>query len=82
MISILASATLLQLDGLITQCRTIMEETVNLQTVIKYYDAARMYGIVSLEKVGIFSTIINIWSKWAQLCTTRAQEIDGFRRLK
>ena len=30
----------------------------------------------------INSTIINIWSKWAQLCTTKAQEIEGFRRLK
>ena len=28
------------------------------------------------------STIINIWSKWAQLCTTKTQEIEGFRRLK
>ena len=32
--------------------------------------------------LGDFSTIINIWSKWAQLCTTKAQEIEGFRRLK
>merc|ERR1719273_1027950 len=37
--SILATARLFQLDGLIDQCETILEETINIETVIKYYDA-------------------------------------------
>ncbi len=47
----LASATLLQLEGLITQCRLLMKETVNLQTVLAYYEAACTYGTTDVEKV-------------------------------
>ncbi len=50
MIPVLASATLLQLDGLIAQSKLLMKETVNLQTVLPYYEAARMYGVTEVEK--------------------------------
>jgi hypothetical protein len=50
-IPVLASATLLQLDDLIDQAVVLMKETVNVQTVLQYLEAARLYGAVSLENV-------------------------------
>ena len=52
-IPVLAAATLLQLDGLIRQCSLLMRESVNLQTVLPYYEAATTYGVVELETVGL-----------------------------
>ena len=44
MIPILGCATLFQLEGLMDQCLSIMEETINVQTVIKYYETSLLYG--------------------------------------
>ncbi|XP_014233447.1 protein germ cell-less isoform X1 [Trichogramma pretiosum] len=44
-ISILATATLFQSQGLIDQCTEIMAETTNLKTVVPYYNAAVSYGV-------------------------------------
>lgn len=44
-ISILATATLFQLQGLIDQCTEIMIETTNIKTVVPYYNAAVSYGV-------------------------------------
>jgi BTB/POZ domain-containing protein 13 len=40
-IPIIATATLFQLEGLIEQCSSIMEETINIETVAKYYETSR-----------------------------------------
>ena len=37
MVPLLATATLLQLDGVIDQCVAIMEETVNAQVIYSNY---------------------------------------------
>ena len=50
-VSVLASATLLLLDGLTAQCAALMTETVNVRTVLAYLGAARMYGQRELEEV-------------------------------
>ena len=50
-VSVLASATLLLLDGLTAQCAALMTETVNVRTVLVYLGAARMYGQRELEEV-------------------------------
>ncbi|XP_043480223.1 protein germ cell-less [Leptopilina heterotoma] len=44
-VSILATATLFQLQGLIDQCTEIMIETSNIKTVVPYYNAAVSYGV-------------------------------------
>ena len=44
-IPILATATLFQLEGLMEQCHILMEETINVQTVVKYYDVSAIYGV-------------------------------------
>ena len=49
-VGILAAATLLQLEGLIEQCTTIMMETTNVETVVDYYDASCRYGVVIVSK--------------------------------
>jgi len=46
-IAVLAAATLLALEGLISQCEVIMEETVNVQTVVQYWEAASRYGCLA-----------------------------------
>lgn len=49
-ISILATATLFQLQGLIDQCTEIMIETTNIKTVVPYYNAAVSYGVPDVKK--------------------------------
>ncbi|KAF7990963.1 hypothetical protein HCN44_000768 [Aphidius gifuensis] len=49
-ISILATATLFQLQGLIDQCTEIMIETTNIKTVVPYYNAAVSYGVPEAKK--------------------------------
>merc|ERR1719495_2023470 len=46
-IAVLAAATLLALEGLISQCEVIMGETVNVQTVVQYWEAASRYGCLA-----------------------------------
>ncbi|OXU32077.1 hypothetical protein TSAR_004851 [Trichomalopsis sarcophagae] len=48
-ISILATATLFQLQGLIDECTEIMAETTNIKTVVPYYDAAVSYGVPKVK---------------------------------
>ncbi|XP_033225287.1 protein germ cell-less isoform X3 [Belonocnema kinseyi] len=48
-ISILATATLFQLQGLIDQCTEIMVETTNVKTVVPYYNAAVSYGVPAVK---------------------------------
>lgn len=44
-VPVLSTATLFQLEGMIQQCAEIMLETINLQTVLLYYEAAQQYGL-------------------------------------
>ncbi|XP_074104228.1 germ cell-less isoform X2 [Cotesia typhae] len=48
-ISILATSTLFQLQGLIDQCTEIMIETTNIKTVVPYYNAAVSYGVPTVK---------------------------------
>lgn len=48
-ISILATSTLFQLQGLIDQCTEIMVETTNIKTVVPYYNAAVSYGVPTVK---------------------------------
>jgi len=59
-IPVLACATLLQLDGLIQQCVVIMEETVNVETVVKYWEAASQYGCMGLRGACVDWLSINL----------------------
>lgn len=49
-ISILATSTLFQLQGLIDQCTDIMVETTNIKTVVPYYNAAVSYGVPAVKE--------------------------------
>lgn len=44
-ISVLATATIFQLDGIIDKCSEVMIETTNAETAILYYEASCQYGV-------------------------------------
>uniref|UniRef100_A0A665UZ37 BTB domain-containing protein n=1 Tax=Echeneis naucrates TaxID=173247 RepID=A0A665UZ37_ECHNA len=49
-VSILAAACMLQLDGLIQQCGETMKENISVKTVCGYYACASIYGLDSVMK--------------------------------
>jgi len=49
-IPVLAAASLFTLEGLISQCLVIMDETVNVQTVVKYWEASVQYGCMEMVR--------------------------------
>jgi hypothetical protein len=49
-ISVLACASLLTLDGLLKQCANVMLENINYETIFSYYDAANLYGIKNVSE--------------------------------
>lgn len=49
-VSILAAACMLQLDGLIQQCGETMKENISAKTVCGYYACASIYGLDSVMK--------------------------------
>uniref|UniRef100_A0A7N6ATJ6 BTB domain-containing protein n=1 Tax=Anabas testudineus TaxID=64144 RepID=A0A7N6ATJ6_ANATE len=49
-VSILAAACMLQLDGLIQQCGETMKENISAKTVCGYYTCATIYGLDSVMK--------------------------------
>ncbi|XP_014219919.1 protein germ cell-less isoform X2 [Copidosoma floridanum] len=48
-VSVLATATLFQLQGLIDQCTEIMIETINMKTAVSYYNASVCYGVPKVK---------------------------------
>lgn len=50
-IAILATASMLQLDELIQQCREIMKDTVSAQSVCNYYYSAENYGLQDIRTI-------------------------------
>lgn len=48
-ISVLATATLFQLENIIEQCTEVMMETINPKTVVKYYNSACEYGVQKVK---------------------------------
>ncbi|KAJ6620118.1 Protein germ cell-less, partial [Pseudolycoriella hygida] len=61
-ISVLATATLFQLDELINRCAEVMIETVNAETSINYYEAACEYGVHSVKKAAFHWLLLNLLS--------------------
>ena len=49
-INVLACASLLSLDGLITQCAQVMRENVNSESVLAYHEASLIYGVKQVEE--------------------------------
>jgi len=61
-VSVLAAASLFQMEGLISQCIVIMEETVNIQTVVKYHESSVQYGCTRLTKACTSWLLANLLS--------------------
>ena len=58
----LAAASLFQLEGLISQCLVIMDETVNVETVVRYWEAASQYGCSEVAAVCVDWLTVNLLS--------------------
>ncbi|XP_054430202.1 germ cell-less protein-like 1 [Pteronotus mesoamericanus] len=50
-VSILATASMLQLDELIQECGEVMKDTVSVHTVCSYYHSAESYGLPNIKTV-------------------------------
>ena len=73
-VSVLATATMFQLDGLIEQCAQVMLETLNTETVVQYYIAAHEYGLTELKNECVNWLLVNL--------TGRFYSTDHFERLR
>nr|XP_033805091.1 germ cell-less protein-like 1 [Geotrypetes seraphini] len=71
-ISILAAACMLQLDGLIQQCGETMKETISVKTVCCYHTAAGTYGLDSVKKKCLAWLLNNLMTH---------QSVDLFKEL-
>lgn len=65
-VSVLATAALLQLDGLLEKCAEVMNSTINAETAIPYYEAAIQYGITDLKKNSFDWMLINLLSFYSK----------------
>lgn len=59
-VSVLATATLFQLDGLTEKCSEVMVETTNAETVLDYYNAACQYGVKSAKDAAFNWLLVNL----------------------
>lgn len=69
-ISVLATATLFHLDGIIDKCAEVMIETINAETAINYYEAACQYGCQNVKKstfVWLETNLLCIYTKYPNL---------------
>lgn len=59
-VSVLATATLFQLDGIIERCTEVMTETTNAETAVAYYEAACQYGVQNVKKTAFNWLLANL----------------------
>ncbi|CAI9180618.1 unnamed protein product [Rangifer tarandus platyrhynchus] len=62
-VPMLATASMLQLDELIEQCREIMKDTVNVQTVCSYYYSAECYGLQDIRAMCLQWLLDNLMTR-------------------
>ncbi|XP_058463252.1 protein germ cell-less [Malaya genurostris] len=80
-VSILATATLFQLDSLIDRCAEVMIETTNAETAVKYYEAACEYGVKPVKQSTFNWLLVNLLSlyyktgKWLRLINIELMEL-------
>ncbi|XP_075166101.1 germ cell-less [Haematobia irritans] len=69
-ISVLATATLFHLDGIIEKCAEVMIESINAETAINYYESACQYGCQNVKKaafVWLETNLLCIYTKYPNL---------------
>lgn len=80
-VSILATATLFQLDSLIDRCAEVMIETTNAETAVRYYEAACEYGVKNVKQSTFSWLLVNLLSlyykngKWLRLISIELMEL-------
>lgn len=58
--SILATASLFQLDGLLEKCAEVMCETCNVETAVNYYETACTYGVQIVKETAFKWLLVNL----------------------
>lgn len=72
-VSVLATATLFQLDGIIERCTEVMIETTNAETAVPYYEAGCQYGVQNVKTSAfdwLLANLVNFYIKrvnWLKL---------------
>ncbi|ESO84793.1 hypothetical protein LOTGIDRAFT_221919 [Lottia gigantea] len=61
-VGVLASATFLQLEGLIQYCHTLMKESISTDIVVEYYEIAHQYGLMDIKKLSFDWLLHNLMS--------------------
>ncbi|XP_046457414.1 protein germ cell-less-like [Daphnia pulex] len=59
-VSLLAAASLLQLDAIILKCCEVMAQTVNIKTVITYYESSKSYGVCTVKEACLQWLLVNL----------------------
>jgi len=81
-ISVLATATLFHLDGIIDKCAEVMVDSISPETAIQYYEAACQYGVVAVKK-STFQwfqiNLLSIYSKQPQAMRLGNDAVDGLQ---
>ncbi|KAL7637917.1 UNVERIFIED_CONTAM: hypothetical protein RMT77_011530 [Armadillidium vulgare] len=75
-IPLLATAILLQMDPVVDQCTAVMIETINIQTVLKYQEAAKRYGVICVEKACRTWLLHNLMTQVIE-CTATLRQIQS-----
>ncbi|XP_045727428.1 germ cell-less protein-like 1 [Mirounga angustirostris] len=65
-VAILATASMLQMDGLIQQCGEVMKETVSVQTVCSYYYSAESYGLQCIRTMCLQWLLDNLMTQHSE----------------
>ncbi|KAL0270006.1 UNVERIFIED_CONTAM: hypothetical protein PYX00_007557 [Menopon gallinae] len=60
LVSVLATAALFQLDSMSERCAEVMIETLDMDVVLYYYDAALEYGVSSLKEAACNWLLANL----------------------
>ncbi|KAG8189166.1 hypothetical protein JTE90_018458 [Oedothorax gibbosus] len=84
-VSILASATLLQLDDIIQQSIEVMKDSINIDTVLSFHEAAELYGLNQIKCITMDwlhkNTVLRLSASPAHLqqvsCTLMAELISS-----
>ncbi|KAF5296198.1 hypothetical protein FQA39_LY12652 [Lamprigera yunnana] len=82
-VSILATATMFQLDGIIDKCREVMIETINPKSAINYYNAACQYADKKLRETCMQWFLVNLMTfyYYGSLCYLRTIPISLMAKL-
>ncbi|XP_054433406.1 germ cell-less protein-like 1 [Pteronotus mesoamericanus] len=80
-VSILATASMLQLDELIQECGEVMKDTVSVHTICSYYYSAESYGLPNIKTVCFQWLLDNLMTQPNEELLLRQLSLDIMKEL-